>query len=349
MQRVYERLAIAARTRDPVLLVGESGTGKELAARAIHALSGDPAERFIAVNCAALPRDLMESELFGHTAGAFSGARGEHLGVFRAASGGTLFLDELTELVPEAQAKLLRALQERAVRPVGALAEVPVAVRIVASTNRDLRESLAEGRLRRDLYYRLQSLVVTIPPLRERREDIPLLVRHFLARAEEEGMRCCRFGASREVLRLLSLHDWPGNVRELENAIRFACRLDRGPRLEASDLPAEIVAAAKKAEARARALGCDLETPAAPMGETASKSPSPSAAAPERSLMTIREAEREAIARALRATGGNKARAARLLSISRKQLYAKIREYGLDPRADLVPKELGERGRDDTR
>jgi DNA-binding NtrC family response regulator len=302
MQRLFERLELAARCRDTVLLVGESGTGKELAARAIHALAGDAGEAFVPVNCAALPPDLMESELFGHRRGAFSGAASDHPGLFRAAEGGTLFLDEVTELTAPAQAKLLRVLQERAIRPLGSLQEVPVDARVVASTNRDPERALEAGRLRRDLYYRLQELVVRLPPLRERRTDVSLLVEHLAARHASEGHTPRVF--SPEAMAVLSGREWPGNVRELENLVRSLCRSTEGRVVESA--------------AVRRALGEPGEAPE-PVGVEK----------PAAGPLSIEEAERDAIARALRETEGNKTRAAKLLGISRKQLYVKIRRYGL--------------------
>ncbi|MEW6743739.1 MAG: sigma-54 dependent transcriptional regulator [Planctomycetota bacterium] len=318
MQRVYESLELAAQTRDPVLLTGESGTGKELAARAIHALSGDPPERFVAVNCAALNHDLIESELFGHRRGAFSGADADHPGLFQVAHRGTLFLDEITELSPSAQAKLLRAVQERAIRPVGGLTEIPITVRIVTSTNGDLRETLDAGVLRRDLYYRLQQVVVHMPPLRDRREDMPLLVAHFLAQAAAEGEAPARAGLTAEAMQMLQSHTWPGNVRELETAIRLACRRSLGVRLDVADLSGVFEPA----------RGQVLVEAAAGIG-TASEPAIASVSECGRGPLSLRAAERDAIARALRTTRGNKSRAALLLGLSRKQLYVKLRAYGL--------------------
>ncbi len=305
MQRVYELLALAAEGRDAVLITGATGTGKEIAARTIHALSGDPPERFVAVNCAALSHELIESELFGHQRGSFSGAHSDHRGLFRAAHGGTLFLDEVTEFPTHAQAKLLRTLQERSVRPVGGLAEIPVDVRIVASTNRPLDRALEEEKLRRDFYYRLRHLVVALPPLAERKGDIPLLVDHLARKAASEGLRARAPVFSEDALRRLGEHGWPGNVRELESVVRLICRRAGPRRVDAADLGPEILDGGDAMPERATIAA----EPAEPI--------------------SIREAERDAIARALEATEGNKTRAAGLLGISRKQLYVKIKQYEL--------------------
>jgi transcriptional regulator with AAA-type ATPase domain len=292
-QRLYRRIELAARGRDTALIAGESGTCKELVARAIHEVAGDPADRFVAVNCAALPRELVESELFGHRRGAFSGATADRRGLFRAAAGGTLFLDEISELLPDAQAKLLRVLQERLVRPLGGEREEPVDVRVLAATNRSLARALAEGQLRRDLFYRLQRFVIEMPPLRERREDLGLLVEHFAARfAEGAGEERRPFSPA--ALARLEAHDWPGNARELENAVCEALLAAEGPEVRPDDLP--------------------------PLG----------AAEPALVPRSLREAERQAIAEALRRADGNKSQASRVLGISRKQLYVKIRDYGLE-------------------
>jgi DNA-binding NtrC family response regulator len=302
MQRLYEQIHLAATGRDTVLLVGETGTGKDLAARTIHSISGDPAGTFVPVNCAAMSRELLESELFGHRRGAFSGATGDHQGLFRAAEGGTLFLDEITELPPASQAKLLRALQERAVRPVGGLSEVPVQVRVVASTNEDLRRALEDGKVRRDLYYRLQQFLIALPPLRARKEDIPRLTAHFAALAAKDGACPEEPAFLPGALDRLAAHDWPGNVRELANVVRRACRAAGGVPVEAAHIRFE-----------------DAAVPAPP-GRDIRCDPSP---------ITLESAERQAIENALVATRGNKSQAAGLLGISRKQLYVKIRKYDL--------------------
>ena len=292
MQQVYDRVTAASKTRGTILIRGESGTGKELVARALHHSSTD--RPFVPVNCAALPRDLVEAELFGHRRGAFTNAEAPSDGLFLAASGGTLFLDEVTEMAPEAQAKLLRALQERRVRPVGSATEVPVDVRVIASTNRDPREAIAGGKLREDLFYRLSAATIELPPLRARSEDIPLLVQHFIKRSNENGGRPVS-GIERAALAALSKYSWPGNVRELENAIEHACTFGTQPDIAVSDLPAELASRA------ADHSGLRFE-----------------------GIVTLQQAEQMAIQNALDRLGGNKSEVARALGISRKHLYSKL-------------------------
>ena len=302
MLRMHDRIRLAARGREPVLIVGETGTGKELVARAIHAVAGDRDSKFIAVNCAAIPRDLVESELFGHRRGTFTDARRDREGLFQAASGGTLFLDEITELEPAAQAKLLRAVQEKAVRVVGDARETPVDVRVVAATNRSLSEALAQGRMRRDLYWRLQRMVLEVPRLNDRTQDIPLLAEHFVHRWRHAYGHVGPKDLTDACLQTLMATRWPGNVRQLENAVFAACLASSGERVRAEDVRASWVEA-----------------------ERASTQVVPSSEPP----VSLRDAEFAAISEALRQTRGNKSLASRLLGISRKQLYVKIRCYGL--------------------
>jgi len=309
MRHLYDRIEAAAATRGTILIVGESGTGKELVARAIHECSSVPTAPFVALNCAAIPKDLIESELFGYRKGAFSGANADYLGLFRAAEGGTLFLDEITEMAPETQSKLLRAVQERMVRPVGSTKEIPLNVRLVASTNRDPEDAVRAGNLRQDLYYRLQAGVLGVPPLREHCDDIPLLVEHFIEFFNEKlqpriGVR----GIEEAALEAMTKYSWPGNVRELSNAIESAFTFGRSPMIRLQDLPTGIA------------------------GNRSAKPPLQSERAirePEATIGTFAEAERQLIARALKATEGNKVQAAALLRISRKKLYAKIEKYSL--------------------
>ncbi|MCS6927051.1 MAG: sigma-54 dependent transcriptional regulator [Candidatus Binatia bacterium] len=303
MREVFQRVSAAGTSRGTVLIVGESGTGKELVARAIHEIGSAGTAPFVPVNCSALPRELIESELFGYKRGAFSGATTEYQGLFRAAEGGSLFLDEVTEMALDTQAKLLRVLQEHAIRPVGSVREVPVNVRIIASTNRDPREAVQHGRLREDLYYRLNVNTILLPPLRERREDIPLLVAYFLTYFSERlGVRPRT--VTPEVLAALERYSWPGNVRELMNVIETAYTFGRNEQITLADLPAFLHSTAETAQ---------------PLSSAPTMSPPLSFAA----------AERDLIVRALTTTGGNKLQAAKLLGISRKKLYAKIAKYQL--------------------
>ncbi|HVN90420.1 MAG TPA: sigma-54 dependent transcriptional regulator [Candidatus Binataceae bacterium] len=305
MRRLYRRISAAANSRAMVLVVGETGTGKELIARALHECGPQGKGPFVALNCAALPRELIEAELFGYRRGAFSGANADYAGLFRSAEGGTLFLDEITEMAIETQSKLLRVLQEKAVRPVGATRELPVNVRVIASTNRDPEQACAEGRLRRDLYYRLNANTLNTPPLRERIADIELLVRHFIRLFNESSKRVPPVeGVEHEALEALLRHSWPGNVRELAGAIESAFTFGTSLLITRKDLPTSIV------------------SPQRTMTH-AGQSHLP--------VMSINEAERELIQRALHMVGGNKSRAAQILAVSRKQLYAKIAKYGIDP------------------
>jgi len=305
---LYERIEAAAATRGTILIVGESGTGKELVARAIRECSADSTAPLVAFNCAAIPKDLIESELFGYKRGAFSGANADHLGLFRAAEGGTLFLDEVTEMSAETQSKLLRAIQERTVRPVGSTREIPVNVRLIASTNRDPEEAMRAGDLRADLYYRLQASVLQVPPLRERREDISSLVEHFIAFFNEKLRPSVPVhGIEQDALAAMERYRWPGNVRELSNAIEGAFTFGRSPIIRLRDLPRAV---AESQDGNGSGPPNLPQAPAVPVGSFA-------------------EAEKDLIARALESTGGNKVAAAALLRISRKKLYAKIAKYKL--------------------
>jgi two-component system response regulator HydG len=305
MRMLYERVEAAARTVGTVLIVGESGTGKELIARAIHECSKAASAPFIALNCAALPKDLIESELFGYKRGAFSGAVADYPALFRAAEGGSLFLDEVTEMSADTQSKLLRAIQERSVRPVGALREIPFNVRLIASTNRDPEQAVHAGQLRQDLYYRLQASVLRVPPLRERASDIPLLVEHFIALFNQRMVRAEPFtGIAPIALNAMINYQWPGNVRELSNAIEGAFTFGQGPLIQLQDLPAGV-------------------SHLTPSGQT-TQGPAPGRPT------TFAEVERDLISRALESTDHNKSAAAKLLGISRKKLYAKISKYALE-------------------
>ena len=295
-----------------VLVTGESGTGKELVARLVHDLSGRAQAPFVAINCGAIPEALLESELFGHARGAFTGASEDRLGLFEEADGGTLFLDEIGELPQPLQVKLLRALQEGEIRRVGDNVARPVNVRVVAATSRDLEAEVTAGSFRADLFYRINVVRLHMPPLRERVEDIPDLVGHFIARFNARlGLDIG--GASPSCMRLLMAYSWPGNVRELENVIERAMVMADGRTVDADQLPPHV----RSTEGARPAIGAGPLV--APEGDTGL------------SVKRGTEAlERALIQRALEQTGGNRTRAARLLELSHRALLYKIREYGLD-------------------
>lgn len=308
---VAETQRVAA-TDATVLLLGESGTGKELFARAVHHLSPRRDEPFVALNCAAIPETLIESELFGHERGAFTGATERRPGKFELASGGTVFLDEIGELPLAVQGKLLRAIEEKTVDRVGGRLPVPVDVRIVAATNRDLRRASEAGEFRRDLYFRLAVFPVEIPPLRDRGEDVLLLARHFAAQLGRE-LRGREATLSEGALVALRAHSWPGNVRELENAIERACILADSPALDARDLGLGAPGRSSAADAAPDPLAAlDLSGTLAQAADRA-----------------VRLVERRKIAAALEESGGNKTRAAEALGVSYKTLLTKIKDYDL--------------------
>jgi len=307
IEQVVATASKVARHPSTVLITGESGTGKELVARLIHDGSPRSAHPFVAVNCAAIPEGLLESELFGHMRGSFTGATAERLGLFEEADGGTLFLDEIGELPIALQVKLLRALQEGEIRRVGDNTSRPVDVRLVAATARDLEKDVAEGRFRADLYYRVNVVRLHLPPLRDRTEDIPELVRHFVARFNARLQLSVR-GVSAIAMRNLMEYAWPGNVRELENVVERMMVLSGGTQIDVEHLPATI-AEPTSLPPTAVGAGTDLDL----------------------SVKRQTEAlERTLIERALRRTNGNRTRAARLLDLSHRALLYKIREYGLE-------------------
>jgi two-component system response regulator AtoC len=308
MRQVYELIGQVARGKTNVLLVGETGTGKELAARAIHQSSPRKDALFVPINCAAIPADILESELFGHAKGAFTGAIKDRMGKFELASGGTLFLDEITEMQPALQAKLLRVLQEGVVERLGSNHAVDVDVRVIAATNRAPREAISDGKLREDLYYRIQVFTVDLPPLRKRLEDIPLLAEHFLAKHGAK-LSVAVHGISPAAVACLQGYGWPGNVREMENVMERAVVLSGGERVDVRHLPLEIAEHAPYAEAAGDA---------APV-EAAGLSLEPA----------VEALERDYISRALVQTSGNKTRAARLLEISERTLWYKLKKYGM--------------------
>jgi two-component system response regulator HydG len=312
MEKLYRILSKVAQSSHPVLVLGESGTGKELVARTIHAYGPNSQKPFLPVDCGSLVPTLIESELFGYVKGAFTGANRSKDGLLVSAEGGTVFLDEIGELTLDLQAKLLRALQEREVRPVGATHRVPIKARIVAATNRDLAAMVENGVFRKDLYYRLNVVNLRLPSLRDRREDIPLLAAHFLDRvSREHGIK---FTLSDEALRTMMRHDWPGNVRELEHSIERACALSSRPVLQLGDLPTQL-----------QQQGLEARRAAAQPGE-----PVTQGSAPE--VQTLADLERQAILGAIRTLHGDKLQAAKLLGIGKTTLYRKLKEYGLaDP------------------
>ncbi len=303
MAAMFETLALVAPSEATVLIRGESGTGKELVANAIHQNSLRRDRAFIKLNCAALPETLLESELFGHEKGAFTGATARKQGRFAAAEQGSIFLDEIGEMSPATQAKVLRVLQEKEFQAVGGERTIKVDVRIIAATNQDLHAAIAEGRFREDLYYRLNVVEITVPGLRERREDIPLLADHFLKRFAQKNHRLIKGFAAR-AMQLLMRYDWPGNVRELENVIERAVILSRDDTIAPADLPATLQSL---------------------LGEEA-----PPALAGHEPAHTLKAAEKEMILKTLEQTDGNRTRAAAILGISRRTLQLKLKAYGIN-------------------
>jgi DNA-binding NtrC family response regulator len=298
MQRVYKMIEKVSQHNYPVLILGESGTGKEMVARSIHFSGPRKDKPFVPVECSALVPTLIESELFGYIKGAFTGAVQSKQGLLEAAQGGTLFLDEIGDMPVDLQAKLLRALQEREVKPVGATERRPINVRVIAATNRDLESAIRAGTFRQDLYFRLNVVQIKLPALRERKNDILVLVNAFLDKFSDPAKPARTI--SEEALRRLMAYDWPGNVRELENAIERAVALGSGPILHVGDLPS------------------NLHYPA-------------SERLPEKDeLLPLEELERRAILRTLRETGGDKLAAARLLGIGKTTLYRKLKQYNME-------------------
>jgi two-component system response regulator HydG len=298
MEKLYRIIAKAAQSTHPVLISGESGTGKELVARSIHYSGPCHDKPFIPVDCGSLVPALIESELFGYARGAFTGAVRAKEGLLSIAQGGTIFLDEVGDLPIDLQAKLLRAIQEKEIRPVGSTKRLPINVRILAATNRDLEEAVAEGTFRRDLYFRLNVLTLKIRPLRERKQDIPLLVDHFLDRlARTSGVTR---SMSNEAMRALEAYDWPGNVRELENSIDRACALSSGPTIQTADLPS-------------------------PVQNLHNRIPQETANGPR--IVPLAAMEKQLILKTIDQLKGDKLLAARLLGIGKTTLYRKLKEY----------------------
>ena len=303
MQTIYETIESVAKSDANVLIVGESGTGKELIANAIHYNSLRAKKPFIKVNCAALPKELIESELFGHTRGAFTGAHADKDGLIQHAAGGSLLLDEIAEMPVELQPKLLRVLQDRSYRKIGSEKTYAVDFRLITSTNRLPADAIREGHLRDDLFYRISTITIHVPPLRERTEDIQLLVEHFLKMYSKKYGRPVA-GISQAAYQRLFAHAWPGNVREMQNVIERAVLLAKGNKIEPVDLPFDNGSTPEKS---AQGSGWDVPP-----------------------NMTLEDIEKLVIEKTLQRTGGNKQAAANLLGIYRPRLYSKIRKYNID-------------------
>jgi two-component system response regulator AtoC len=322
---LYALLERVADTPTTVLITGESGTGKELVARALHDHSSRKGKPFIKVNCAAIPKELIESELFGYERGAFTGAVSSKPGRFELANGGTLFLDEIGEIPVEMQVKLLRALQESEFERVGGIKTIHVDVRLVAATNRDLKKLIASGNFREDLFYRLNVVPIRLPALRERRSDIPLLVEHFLTKFNERLKKHVS-GVEPDALDILSSYPWPGNIRELENVIERAVLFCDSQDVRAQDLPPEVRGS------------ITLPPPALPLNEADLQAAlSSEGGLKEHVKVAMNRLERELVGRALQQTNGNVTHAARLLKISRKGLQLKMKELGLREGASEKP------------
>jgi DNA-binding NtrC family response regulator len=298
MKAVVQTVEKVAPSDVPVLIVGESGTGKEVIADLIHAMSSRANGPFVKVNCAALPRELIESELFGSVKGAYTGATADRQGLFRQAEKGTLLLDEISEMPIDTQSKLLRVLQDKEVRPVGGKVSYPTDCRILASTNRQIQEAIRSGKLREDLYYRICTITVALPPLRDRREDILPLANTFLQRFAAQAGRVFQ-GFSADAITMLQNYDWPGNVRQLQNEIQRAVLMSPGPLIRVEDL----------------SIGSEVEIKVTEAGEN---------------LPLIKAMERNAIIQVLKETNGNKLQAAKRLGIGRQTLYNKMREYQIE-------------------
>ena len=311
MRAVYALMQQAIESNITVLIQGESGTGKELVARAIHFNSSRKAGSFVDVNCAAIPEPLIESELFGHERGAFTGATGQRIGKFESADGGTIFLDEIADMQPLVQAKLLRVLQEREIQRVGGTGNIPIDVRVIAATNKDLEAAVKTGEFREDLFYRIAGFPIPIPPLKKRREDIPLLGHHFLqeyAKAADKPIS----GFSTGALQLLMNHDWPGNVRELENTIERAVLLETSEVLQAGNPALSSLHSTSEMDT------LDNDGKSMP--------PHPSTAA---EILSLEELEKQALVHALEVTDNNITKAAQALGISRVTIHRKLKRYNL--------------------
>jgi two-component system, NtrC family, response regulator HydG len=305
MRRVFELIEKVAPSRAAVAISGESGTGKEVVARSIHNLSPRREKPFVAINCASIPATLMESEIFGHERGAFTGADQRRAGVFELAHSGTLFLDEVGDIPVELQAKLLRVLEEGRLRRLGGKVEIEVDVRVICATNRDLKAEIKQGRFREDLFFRLNVFQITLPPLRERRDDIPLLVQHFVDKFSAESGKRVR-GADQDALEVFKAYEWPGNIRELRNAVERAVILCDGEFITPEQLPPDMAGRAPEKGSFRLPFG-----------------------------LTLDAVEKEYILTSLERNGGNKARTAEMLGVSEKTLYNKLNRYAAESRGDF--------------
>lgn len=304
MIELYKQIALVAPSRSTVLITGESGTGKELVAHALHLNSPRSKAAFVAINCGAITETLLESELFGHIKGSFTGATADKRGLFEEANGGTIFLDEIGDTSLAVQVKLLRVLQEGEMRRVGSARPVRVDTRVLAATNRDLEREVKEGRFREDLYYRLSVITLRVPPLRERAEDLPLLAANALRQARETGARATTI--SEEALAVLNQYEWPGNVRELENSIAHAALYARGNVITPDDLPAKVRKQARQLESENQTLSMFQDLP------------------------SLDELERRYVIHVLQSVGGSRTRAAEVLGIDRRTLYRMAERFGIN-------------------
>jgi two-component system response regulator HydG len=317
MGKLYRILSKVAFTTHPVLIFGEAGTGKELVARSIHSNGPTATKPFIPIDCGSLVPSLIERELFGYVKGAFPEATQSNIGLLAAADGGTVFLDEIADLPLSLQARLLRALQEKQVRPIGGTQSTPISVRVLAATNRDLAAMVQNGRFRKDLFYRLNVVNIRIPPLRDRKGDILLLAENALERLRSES--AVPFTLTHDAIRHLTEYDWPGNVRELEHALEHACALSSGPVLRTVDFPAPIQASF-------------------PVTNTSPDDGRDTVSQPySQEVISIAELEKQAILRTIDQLNGDKLTAARLLGIGKTTLYRKLKEYGLETRNGSSP------------
>ena len=314
MAEVFDLITNIADTTSTVLILGETGTGKEQVARAVHAAARERPGLFVAVNCAALPEALMESELFGHEKGAFTGAAGQRKGRFEAAHGGTLFLDEIGDLPAPIQVKLLRVLQERRIERLGGQDPIDLDVRVIAATHQPLEKLVAAGKFREDLFYRLNVIRVDLPPLRERPEDVPLLAEFFCQRYSRPGRAPVRVGE--EAMQILVAHPWPGNVRQLENAIERACATARGGEIEPHHLPPDVGGGRKAADGKPHPFQVDLSRPL-----------------PDQLDELVEAFEERYLRKALRKTRGHVGRCAQISGLSRRSVTMKISKYDIDKKA----------------